>query len=45
MVSAVYQVTCGDVVVLGAPSDIEPIRLGGKEIQYFVAGNEMGEDS
>jgi hypothetical protein len=33
------------VVVLGAPSDIEPIRLGGKEIQYFVAGSEMGEDS
>ncbi len=34
----------GLVVVLGAVSDVEPIRLGGKECQYLVARCEVGEN-
>jgi hypothetical protein len=34
-----------DFLVLGAPSDVEPIRFGGKEIQHPIAGNEVGQNS
>jgi hypothetical protein len=33
------------VVIRGTPSDVEPICFGSKEIEDFVTGNEVGENS
>ncbi len=32
-------------VIVGAPANIEPIGLGGKEFEHLVARNEVGENS